>query len=55
VRPGITGVWQVFRRASTTYDERVAMDRAYVETRSLGGDLLLLAMTLRVPFAPTGQ
>lgn len=54
VRPGITGVWQVFRRAGTTYAERVAMDRAYVEGRSLGGDLVLLAMTLRVPFAATG-
>ena len=55
VRPGITGPWQVYRQAHTTYDERVAMDRAYVEGRTLRQDALLLALTLRVPFLPTGR
>jgi exopolysaccharide production protein ExoY len=55
VRPGITGAWQVFRRADTTYPERVAMDRAYVEGRTIAGDLVLLALTLRVPFAPARE
>lgn len=55
VRPGITGLWQVFRRPGTTYAERVAMDRSYVERRTLFLDALLLAMTLRAPFLPTGR
>jgi len=55
VRPGITGPWQVYRQAHTTYDERVAMDCAYVEGRTLRQDALLLALTLRVPFLPTGR
>lgn len=54
VRPGITGAWQVARTARTTYDERVAMDRRYVETSSLLGDAAILLRTLRAPFAPTG-
>jgi exopolysaccharide production protein ExoY len=55
VRPGITGVWQVRRRPDTTYAERVAMDRRYVETRSLPKDAVILVMTLGAPFAPTGR
>ena len=55
VRPGITGAWQVGRRPGTTYDERVAMDRAYVEGRSLRGDLRLLVLTLGVLAAPGGR
>jgi exopolysaccharide production protein ExoY len=55
VRPGITGVWQLSRGRDTSYEERVAMDRRYVETRTLAQDALILLMTLRVPFAPTGH
>ncbi len=55
VRPGLTGVWQVHRRPDTTYAERVAMDRAYVEGRTLGMDVRLLLQTLRLPFAATGR
>jgi len=48
VTPGITGLWQVSGRNRTTYDERVALDKHYVETRSLWGDLRILARTVRV-------
>jgi len=48
VRPGITGLWQVSGRNNTTYDERVALDRRYVEQRSLRLDLAILFKTLRV-------
>jgi exopolysaccharide production protein ExoY len=54
-RPGLTGAWQVNRSADTTYEERVEMDREYVETRSLWGDILILMMTLGTIFAPTGR
>ena len=53
-RPGVTGLWQVCRRPETTYDERVAMERYYLDNRSLGLDAAILLLTLRVPFAPTG-
>ena len=48
VRPGITGLWQVSGRNSTSYDERVALDRRYVEARSLWVDATILAKTVRV-------
>lgn len=54
-RPGMTGAWQIGRRPDTTYEERVTMDRTYVETRTLPGDAFILLMTLRVPFVPTGR
>jgi exopolysaccharide production protein ExoY len=54
IRPGLTGQWQVERRLDTTYEERVAIDRAYVETRTLGRDAAILLRTLRAPFVPSG-
>jgi lipopolysaccharide/colanic/teichoic acid biosynthesis glycosyltransferase len=54
VRPGMTGLWQVSGRNDTSYDERVALDRRYVEQRSLGMDAAILARTLRVVFAGSG-
>ena len=48
VRPGITGLWQVSGRNNTTYEQRVALDRRYVEQRSLWLDLGILLRTLRV-------
>jgi lipopolysaccharide/colanic/teichoic acid biosynthesis glycosyltransferase len=48
VRPGITGLWQVSGRNNTTYEERVALDRRYVEQRSLWLDAGILLRTVRV-------
>ena len=48
VRPGITGLWQVSGRNNTTYEERVALDRRYVEQRSMWLDLGILLKTVRV-------
>jgi exopolysaccharide production protein ExoY len=46
VRPGITGLWQVSGRSSTTYERRVSLDRSYLENWSFGQDALILAKTL---------
>ncbi len=54
VRPGITGLWQVSGRNNTTYDERVALDRHYVEQRSLWLDIGILVKTVRVVVAREG-
>lgn len=48
VRPGLTGAWQVSGRNAIAYPERVDLDLTYVRTRSLSGDLSILARTLGV-------
>jgi Undecaprenyl-phosphate galactose phosphotransferase WbaP len=45
VRPGITGLWQVSGRSETCYDQRVALDVAYVSQPSLLADLRILLKT----------
>jgi len=54
VRPGITGLWQVSGRNNTTYEERVALDRRYVEQRSVWLDIGILLKTVRVVVAREG-
>lgn len=46
VRPGITGLWQVSGRSTTTYDRRVELDRNYLENWSYGQDAMILLKTL---------
>jgi lipopolysaccharide/colanic/teichoic acid biosynthesis glycosyltransferase len=46
VKPGLTGLWQVSGRQTTSYDERVQLDMHYVQHRSLWLDLQILAKTL---------
>ena len=48
VRPGMTGLWQVSGRNETTYQQRVAMDRYYVERRSLWLNVWILFQTIAV-------
>ena len=45
VRPGITGLWQVSGRNNVSYRRRVALDVAYIRSRSLALDLRLIAAT----------
>jgi lipopolysaccharide/colanic/teichoic acid biosynthesis glycosyltransferase len=54
VRPGITGLWQVSGRNNTSYEQRVALDRRYVEQRSAWGDLSILLKTVRVVITKEG-
>ncbi len=46
VRPGLTGWAQVNGRAGIPWEERIELDVWYVEHRSLGLDLRILARTL---------
>ena len=48
VRPGITGLWQGSGRNNTSYDERVALDRRYVEERTAWMNLQILLKTVKV-------
>jgi exopolysaccharide production protein ExoY len=45
VRPGLTGLWQVSGRNDVSYEERVALDRDYVEQRSWLLDVLIVVRT----------
>jgi lipopolysaccharide/colanic/teichoic acid biosynthesis glycosyltransferase len=48
VRPGITGWAQVQGRAGIPWEERIELDIEYVERRSVGLDLRILARTTRL-------
>jgi exopolysaccharide biosynthesis polyprenyl glycosylphosphotransferase len=48
VKPGLTGPMQVYGRGLLTFDERLAVEREYVENLSLGRDLRILLLTLPV-------
>ncbi len=45
VKPGITGLWQVMGRSSTTFDEMVRLDIKYSREWTVWLDLKILAMT----------
>lgn len=47
-KPGITGLWQVMGRSSTTFDEMVRMDLDYIENWTLWKDIKILFKTPRV-------
>jgi lipopolysaccharide/colanic/teichoic acid biosynthesis glycosyltransferase len=46
VRPGLTGLWQVSGRANVGFDERTAMDIAYIRSMSPKRDLELVLKTV---------
>jgi exopolysaccharide production protein ExoY len=46
VRPGITGLWQISGRNDVSYRRRVAMDIAYVRSKSLALDMSILLLTV---------
>lgn len=54
VRPGITGLAQVSGRNTLDWPERLALDVEYVRTRSLLGDLRILARTVPTVFGRSG-
>jgi lipopolysaccharide/colanic/teichoic acid biosynthesis glycosyltransferase len=43
--PGITGYWQVLGRSTVSFDAMVELDVEYIDRRSLGLDLWILAAT----------
>ena len=54
VKPGMTGPMQVFGRGQLTFEQRLALERDYVENLSLGRDLHILALTLPAVIAGDG-
>lgn len=53
-RPGMTGPMQVFGRGDLAFDERLAVEREYIENMSLGRDVRILLMTLPVVLSGKG-
>jgi lipopolysaccharide/colanic/teichoic acid biosynthesis glycosyltransferase len=46
VKPGLTGPMQVSGRGDLTFEERLALERDYIEHLSLGRDFRILALTI---------
>ncbi len=52
--PGITGLWQIRGRSSTTFEEMVALDLNYMQQQSLWFDIEILLETLPVVLSRKG-
>ena len=48
VKPGLTGPMQIYGRGDLTFEERLALERDYLDNLSVTGDLAIL---MRTPFA----
>ena len=46
VTPGLTGLWQITGRASMEFEERVRLDVAYIQRRSVMFDIMILLRTV---------
>jgi lipopolysaccharide/colanic/teichoic acid biosynthesis glycosyltransferase len=53
VKPGLTGPMQVLGRGRLSLEERVSVEREYIENLSIGRDLRILALT--IPSVLTGN
>lgn len=54
VKPGITGMWQVSGRSSTSFDDMVRLDLKYVQNWSLWLDVKILLKTVKAVICPKG-
>jgi lipopolysaccharide/colanic/teichoic acid biosynthesis glycosyltransferase len=55
VIPGLTGLWQVYGRAETEFDERLRQDIAYIQNRSLLFDIVIIFLTVGAVFMARGK
>jgi undecaprenyl-phosphate galactose phosphotransferase len=54
VKPGITGLWQVFGRNDLTFDERIELDKWYIQNWSLWMDFVIFMKTIKVVLSKVG-
>jgi lipopolysaccharide/colanic/teichoic acid biosynthesis glycosyltransferase len=54
VKPGLTGPMQVYGRAQLSLDERLAVEREYIENLTIGRDLRILGLTIPAVLARRG-
>ena len=54
VKPGLTSLWQIRGRNLLTFQERIALEEQYVDTRSFFLDLIIILKTIRIVIFPKG-
>lgn len=54
VMPGLTGLWQIIGRAQLEFDDRLRLDIAYIERRSIWLDIVILYKTVEAVFRQKG-
>ena len=54
VKPGITGLWQVSGRNELTFDERIELDKWYIQNWSLWMDFVIFMKTIKVVLGKVG-
>jgi exopolysaccharide biosynthesis polyprenyl glycosylphosphotransferase len=54
VKPGITGLWQVYGRSRTTFDEMVRLDIQYINEQSAWLDMKIVLLTPRAVLTASG-
>ena len=54
LKPGLTGPMQIFGRGELRFEERLAVEREYIENLSLGRDLRILLLTGAAVFQGKG-
>jgi lipopolysaccharide/colanic/teichoic acid biosynthesis glycosyltransferase len=54
VKPGITGLWQLYGRRQDSLETRITLDMQYIDSRTIFLDLVILLKTARVFVIQTG-
>ncbi len=54
VKPGITGLWQVFGRNELSFSERIELDKWYIQNWSLWMDFVIFMKTIKVVISKVG-
>jgi lipopolysaccharide/colanic/teichoic acid biosynthesis glycosyltransferase len=54
VKPGLTGPMQIYGRGQLSFEERLAVERDYIENLSAVRDLRILALTIPPVFTGRG-
>jgi lipopolysaccharide/colanic/teichoic acid biosynthesis glycosyltransferase len=54
VTPGMTGLWQIIGRGSIQFDDRLRLDIAYIERRSIWLDINIILRTIGAVFSQRG-
>lgn len=54
VKPGLTGLWQVNGRSETTFEDRIRIDKEYVQKRGLKLDTKIFIWTIGKVFTKEG-
>jgi len=54
-RPGLTGLWQTSGRSDTSYDERIAFDVEYAESRRISLDIRIILATIAIVLKREGS